>query len=125
MKYKTLILIAIALFFLVAAFLTFRDDMMSPYVSFKEARTRNGQPVQVIGSRKRSAPVIHEENGFSFTLIDKGGETMQFVHSGPKPANFEHSEQVVVLGRYDADARRFVADKVLVKCPSKYRRMEI
>jgi cytochrome c-type biogenesis protein CcmE len=39
-------------------------------------------------------------------------------YNNPKPANFEEAEQVVVEGRNQDGT--FVAENILVKCPSKY-----
>jgi cytochrome c-type biogenesis protein CcmE len=39
-------------------------------------------------------------------------------YNNPKPANFEEAEQLVVQGRTQDGV--FVADNILVKCPSKY-----
>jgi cytochrome c-type biogenesis protein CcmE len=44
---------------------------------------------------------------------------MMVVYDGAKPANFEQADQVVVIGRYENGL--FVADQLLVKCPSKYQ----
>jgi len=46
------------------------------------------------------------------------GVVRQVVYPNPKPANFEDAEQVVVNGRMEGDV--FVAEHILVKCPSKY-----
>ena len=37
----------------------------------------------------------------------------------PMPPDFLRSEQVVVVGKYTDDV--FVADQILMKCPSKYQ----
>mgnify|MGYP003597896777 CR=1 FL=1 len=57
-----------------------------------------------------------------FTLTDEDGNRITAFHNGVKPQNFEHTEQVVLLGKYSPDKNIFEADKVLVKCPSKYER---
>ena len=41
----------------------------------------------------------------------------------PKPTNFEQAEKVVVIGGYEEGA--FVAEKIIMKCPSKYEEEEI
>ncbi|MDH4223841.1 MAG: cytochrome c maturation protein CcmE [candidate division Zixibacteria bacterium] len=38
---------------------------------------------------------------------------------GVKPANFEQATSIVVIGMYRDGI--FIADQVLVKCPSKYQ----
>jgi cytochrome c-type biogenesis protein CcmE len=48
---------------------------------------------------------------------------MKVVYRNPKPADFERSEQIVIIGNVQKDI--FVADKILMKCPSKYTEKEI
>jgi cytochrome c-type biogenesis protein CcmE len=51
-------------------------------------------------------------------MIDNNGEE-QLVHfAGSKPQDFERSEQIVLVGKYENDT--FQASKILMKCPSKY-----
>jgi cytochrome c-type biogenesis protein CcmE len=125
---RTIIIAAIGLAFLAIAIFfglfSSGGDLLSPYVPFKEAQSVSGRYVQVIGSLDRSVPVRHTEGAFTFTLIDKEGTRMTVIHHGTKPQNFEHTEQVVLLGRYRSETGLFEADKVLVKCPSKYRRQQ-
>ncbi|MGV7929562.1 MAG: cytochrome c maturation protein CcmE [Spirochaetota bacterium] len=93
--------------------------MLTPYVSFADAM-KSGEYVQIIGMRPKSAPVENSEGAFAFTLRDEEGASLRVLHRGSKPQNFEHADQVVALGTYDAGAGVFVADRILVKCPSKY-----
>jgi cytochrome c-type biogenesis protein CcmE len=64
-----------------------------------------------------------DPNYFSFVLIDQNNEERTVVYSSPKPQDFESSEQIVVIGSMDQEG--FVADKILMKCPSKYQENEI
>lgn len=125
-NYRNVIIIAVGFAFLAVAvffgFFSSSDDILSPYVPFREARSLPDRYVQVIGALDRSVPVSHSEGSYTFTLIDGDGTKMSAVHRGTKPQNFEHTEQVVLKGRYKAESGLFEADKVLVKCPSKYRR---
>jgi len=50
---------------------------------------------------------------------------MRIRYSGVKPLNFEHAKQVVALGKYNKSDKIFEADKILVKCPSKYTKEEV
>ncbi len=93
--------------------------MITPYVSLAEAK-RSGEYVQVIGVRQKSSPVEHSEGSFSFTLRDEEGTSFRVVHNGTKPQNFEHADKIVALGAWDAGRGVFAADRILVKCPSKY-----
>jgi cytochrome c-type biogenesis protein CcmE len=41
-----------------------------------------------------------------------------------KPSNFEQAVSIVAIGHYDASRGVFLADDLLVKCPSKYQEMQ-
>ena len=124
MKYRNIIIFTAGLAFLITAVFFVSDDILSPYVPFKEAKAGPGKYVQIIGKLDKTAPVTHREGEFTFTAIDKEGTRMRVLHRGTKPQNFEHTDQVVMLGKYRNDGDLFEADKVLVKCPSKYKRQE-
>jgi cytochrome c-type biogenesis protein CcmE len=96
------------------------DKIFNPYVSFAEARQMKGEYVQIIGARNPTTQVKSEPGRLSFSLADKTGGTIDVVYSDIKPLNFEHADQIVVLGKFNASQNVFVADKLLVKCPSKY-----
>lgn len=103
----------------------------STYVTFKEASdmATNGssKKVHVVGTLKKDAagqilemsyqPEI-DPNRFTFTLVDRNQEARTVVYGSPKPQDFERSEQVVVIG--NVQNGEFVAEKILMKCPSKY-----
>jgi cytochrome c-type biogenesis protein CcmE len=120
MKNRNIILFVAALALLVVAVLSLSDDLMSPYVSFDYARNNADSYVQIIGALDKGAPVQHHQGAFSFTLTGENGETMKARHQGQMPLNFDHADRIVLLGKYDSAATLFEADKVLVKCPSKY-----
>ena len=124
MKYRNIILFIVGLVLLIVAIFSLSDDILSPYVPFKEAKSSPEKYVQIIGRLDKSVPVVHREGEYTFTVIDKDGIKMSIKHRGTKPQNFEHTDQVVMLGKYKSGDDLFEADKVLVKCPSKYRRKE-
>lgn len=97
--------------------------MMTPYVPFKEAMAV-GEYVQVIGKLRGNIPVRNYEGHYAFRLADRDGAEMDVIHRGTRPQNFEHAEQVVLLGKFDKEKRVFEADRVLVKCPSKYQKVK-
>ncbi|WP_299756066.1 cytochrome c maturation protein CcmE [uncultured Pontibacter sp.] len=108
----------------------------STYVSFGEAieRAEDGDmtKVHVVGRLKKDPqghivemnydPLV-DPNYFSFTLVDTNRVEQRVVYFNPKPQDFERSEQVVITGNMQKDV--FVADKILLKCPSKYVEKEI
>ena len=122
MKYRNIIIFLLGLGLLAAAVFSLSENILSPYVPFSEAISSPGKYVQVIGRLDKSARVVHREGEYTFTVIDKDGTKMNIKHRGTKPQNFEHTDQVVILGKYNAGSEVFEADKILVKCPSKYRR---
>ncbi len=108
----------------------------STYVSFKEASQLasegKSKKVHVVGTLKKD-PAGHilemsyqpeiDPNHFTFSLVDKNHESRTVVYHNPKPQDFERSEQVVVVGSIQDNA--FVAEKILMKCPSKYQDTKI
>jgi cytochrome c-type biogenesis protein CcmE len=100
---------------------SFRETL-TPYVSYADARAMT-RTVQVAGALdKGSSSYEDASSSLLFTLRDpKSGETMRVRYRGLKPANFEEAISIVAIGRYDAGAGEMEADKLLVKCPSKYQ----
>ena len=110
-----------------AAFSLFAfKDSLTPYVSYAEARAAR-RMVQVAGAlEKGSAAYVSEQDSLLFTLQDPASrETMRVRYKGLKPANFEEAISIVAIGHFDSAAREFQAEKLLVKCPSKYQGAEV
>jgi cytochrome c-type biogenesis protein CcmE len=108
----------------------------SVYVGFGEARARaaegNATKVHVVGKLPRDAqkqPVgleydpMKDPNYFAFTLVDSTQVAQRVVYNNPKPQDFDASEQVVITGCIKGDV--FMADKILLKCPSKYVKKDL
>ena len=108
----------------------------SSYVTFKEAASMaedgDNAKVHVVGKLKKNSegeiigmvyqPSVNP-NYFEFELIDQNNDQKKVIYTNPKPQDFERSEQIVVIGKMDKGI--FVADKILMKCPSKYQETEI
>ena len=122
MSRKKIFVFIAAIVLLTVSIILMSDDLFSPYVSFGYAESHPGKYVQVIGKRNKNDEIKLDEKGFSFTLKDESGKALSVYHAGVKPVNFEHTEQVVVLGKFSKENLTFLADKVLVKCPSKYEK---
>jgi cytochrome c-type biogenesis protein CcmE len=91
----------------------------TPYVDFNRARSM-GSNVQVLGKVNHGEEIYDGNSGvFSFYISDENGDKMLVSFAGTKPGNFEQAESVVCVGKY-ADGK-FVANNLLVKCPSKYQ----
>lgn len=100
------------------------DEALTPYVSYEQARSfGNDRTVQVAGALGAGSSRYDDvAQALHFTLVEEGtGETLPVRYEGIKPANFEEAVSIVAIGRYDAGGDRFHADKLLVKCPSKYQ----
>lgn len=95
---------------------------LTPYVSFAQARA-TGEAVQVAGNLVEGSSFYDEASGtLVFFLEDNHGDRMKVRFSGSKPGNFEEATQIVAIGHFSQDA--FFAEKLLVKCPSKYQGIE-
>ncbi len=97
-------------------------NTLTPYVSIAEARASD-RSVQVHGFLKETLG-YDAEGRFRFILVDERGDEMTVVYAQAKPANFEQATGFVVIGRYDAAAGFFLAEQILVKCPTKYQGQE-
>lgn len=116
-----LLLVAFAAF----SFTAFKDSM-TPYVSYDRAK-EGGRIVQVAGAlEKGSYSYADARESLFFTLKDpKSKQTIRVRYKGLKPANFEDAISIVAIGQYDDKAKEFEANKLLVKCPSKYQGAEV
>jgi cytochrome c-type biogenesis protein CcmE len=106
----------------------------STYVNFDQAHemslTGNKNSIHVVGELKKDyagkvtgiAPGA-DKVSFSFVMIDDKGKEQLVQYNQPMPADFTRSEKVVVIGRYQNDS--FIADKILLKCPSKYQEQQV
>lgn len=107
----------------------------STYESFQTAKAMKmkgeEKPIHVVGELKKSVSGIVEgievnddKTSFYFMMVDADGTTQRVFYNEPVPADFARAEQVVVIGSYKTEDL-FVADKILMKCPSKYQETEV
>jgi cytochrome c-type biogenesis protein CcmE len=95
---------------------------LTPYVSFEKARA-TASAVQVAGTLVEHSDSFDEANSrLVFTLADERGQQLQVAYKGMKPGNFNEATQVVAIGTYRDGVLE--AEKLLVKCPSKYQGVE-
>lgn len=103
----------------------------STYVTFDEAQEMalngNNSSIHVVGqlTKDREGNITNmiyrpeiDPNHFEFALIDNAGLEKKVVYPAPMPQDFDKSEQVVVIGKMEDGY--FFAEKILLKCPSKY-----
>ena len=106
----------------------------SSYVTFREAQemATAGQDkmIHVVGQLKKDARgeivglnPAPDKLSVSFIMVDQEGKEQQVFYNEPMPSDLVRSEQTVVIGSYHDDM--FVADQILLKCPSKYQEEEI
>jgi cytochrome c-type biogenesis protein CcmE len=112
----------LAVAFVLAGVTSFTKTL-TPYLSFDEARKAKGV-VQVMGGLdKTSDRYDTTSQRLSFELVDDRGGRMPVSYGGIKPANFKDAISIVAIGRYRDG--RIEAEKLLVKCPSKYQGAEV
>jgi len=99
---------------------------LTPYVSYEEARSAQ-RMVQVAGGLEKGSSLYQtEEQALYFTIREpETKKALRVRYHGVKPGNFEDAISVVAIGHYDRGRDEFAADKLLVKCPSKYQGAEV
>lgn len=106
----------------------------SSYVSFQEAKViaqgNEDKLIHVVGTLKKNEAgevigITPSEDmlSFKFIMLDENNFEQEVLYANPMPTDFLKSEQVVVIGAYHNTS--FVADKILLKCPSKYQEEQL
>ena len=94
----------------------------STYSSFAAAAKNPDSEYHVVGKLNKEKALEYNPqvnaNLFAFYMKDNEGTELKVLFKGTKPQDFERSEQIVITGK--ADGQVFHADKILMKCPSKY-----
>ena len=118
MKPKTIIGLVVMVGFGALLFLNF-GQQVGGYMSFDEAAA-TGARAHVVGQwvEEQGTDYDPARNIFRFYMRDEQGAIRQVHYADPKPASFEDAEKVVVEGQLQGDV--FVAEHILIKCPSKY-----
>jgi len=111
-----LVVVAIAVGILISTY-----SNSSTYANFAKAKME-GETTHVISHLDRSKEMVYnpflDANHFSFYARDQNGMECKVIFDGTKPQDFERSEQLVLTGRMENEV--FHAEKILMKCPSKY-----
>lgn len=122
MKKGYLVAAVLALGFLVLGVTAFRKTL-TPYVSFDVAKKTAGA-VQVMGTLEKGSDKYDSTiQQLSFNIQDDHGRTLPVIYRGIKPGNFQDALSVVAIGKYENGCLN--AEKLLVKCPSKYQGQEV
>ena len=97
----------------------------TPYVSIEKAM-KTSSVVQVMGKVNFETKNYDvDKSELQFAIYDAeaenmvGATTMNVVFKGVVPGNFDQATQVVLKGKTEGEL--FVAEEMLVKCPSKYQ----
>ncbi len=129
-----LVVIAVAMMVVIVS-----ADDASEYVDFKTAQTMAAEgdddKVHVVGELTKDAQgqitnieyePLKDPNFLAFRLLDDKKNAQRVVCTNPPPNmnDFKKSEKVVIIGRCTS-AEVFLADEILLKCPSKYEEKSI
>lgn len=118
---KTHIIAIIVIAVAIGAIISTVSDAAT-YADFTTAEQMEGKEIQVVGVLNKEKEIVYNPeqnaNQFSFYMLDNKGAERRVIFKGAKPQDFERSEQVVITGT--AEDGEFYADKILMKCPSKY-----
>ncbi|MCC6721323.1 MAG: cytochrome c maturation protein CcmE [Bacteroidia bacterium] len=121
------IIILIVIAVSIAIFVSVYNDS-SMYVDFNTAKNNPGKEYHIVGMLNRDKPMVYNPesnpNHFEFYLKDSLGAEVKVIYSEPKPADFDRSDKVVVIGKFNDAEGDFIAQKILLKCPSKYEGKE-
>lgn len=118
MKKRHGIGIGIIALFIIFSAISFKSSL-TPYVTFAQAKTMSGS-VQVRGVLTSDRVTMTDDGkAVKFKLQDEKGQEALIVYKGTKPDGLEQATSIVAIGKYQNN--EFIADKLLVKCPSKYQ----
>ncbi len=96
------------------------SSSMRPYTTLIAEAKDSGRGVQLAGFLG-SKGEYNADGKFTFLLQDSSGQKIPVIYSQPKPSNFEQAVSIVAIGNYDVKTGNFMAESLLVKCPSKYQ----
>ena len=127
-------IVAMVIIAVAVAIIVSTSSDASSYVTFTEAKNmaiaNSKAKVHVVGTlpKNERGEIIgvypsEDKLSFSFVLIDEHQQEQEVYYNEPMPTDFKRSEQVVIVGSYQNDV--FVADKILLKCPSKYQEQQV
>ena len=94
----------------------------STYASFSVAMKDAGKEFHIVAHLDKEKERIYNPkdnaNLFIFYVKDNEGIEKRVLFNGTEPQDFVKSEQIVLTGKIKGED--FIADKILMKCPSKY-----
>jgi cytochrome c-type biogenesis protein CcmE len=104
--------------------LAFKNNLVNA-VPFADAMRATDSDVQVMGKPVNGTMAYDStSHALRFALQNETGQTLSVVYKGPKPDDLDTAMSKAVAinaqGTFDPTKQVFVAENLLVKCPSKY-----
>ncbi len=103
------------------------DQSMMAYLNVRDlesnAPLQSDKVLQVTGIvQPGSIQLVSAEQTYYFVLqdLENPESRVRVVYRGIVPDNFKPGIQVVVQGEYRQESGQILAERILVKCPSKY-----
>ncbi|MCG9895489.1 MAG: cytochrome c maturation protein CcmE [Fimbriimonadaceae bacterium] len=91
----------------------------SPYVSVAEAKANERPGVHLVGDIVKGTMKVRPNQGYvRFTVKDAECDPLDVVYRGAPPGNMGNATRVVAVGGVKEGV--FQADRIILKCPSKY-----
>ncbi|HAC24549.1 MAG TPA: cytochrome C biogenesis protein, partial [Cytophagales bacterium] len=98
--------------------------------AYQMAEAGNKASIHVVGELKKDEhgrvtglEETPDHVSCTFILVDDQQKEQKVFYNQPIPPDMTKSEKVVVIGKYQNDL--FIADKILLKCPSKYQEQKL
>lgn len=121
MKKRHVIGIAIIGMVIILSAVSFKTSL-TPYVTFAQAQKMSSS-VQVRGALATKPMIMMDGGqGVKFKLVDEKGQEEIVIYKGARPDGLEQVTSIVAIGKYQSN--QFVAEKLLIKCPSKYQSIQ-
>ena len=96
----------------------------SRYSTFEEALASPGKTFHIIGElcpeKKFRYDPLKDPNYMEFCMVDREGTRQWVAHFGAPPQDFNMVEEVAINAYWDNERKKFIATRILLKCPSKY-----
>lgn len=120
MKTRSLIALSVLAIFMAVLMVDLLGSA-SQFADFETAREA-GRPVHVIGRWvKRDQAVFDAVNSFNRFYVEDTLKNVREVHYyQPLTGDLAQADKIDLVVRYNPDKQVFVAEKIHLKCPSKY-----
>lgn len=106
--------------------LKFSDNVVyfyTPQEAFAKAADINDKTIKVGGMVKTGTVLWKpEELALNFVMTDMQGTDIEVSHKGTPPDMFKENAGVVVEGRIEADGKKIVSQRLMVKHSEEYKK---